>query len=197
MQNCLKQVLCFEANPGLAGDLRRLLQGTNSHVEAVGLSDADGILELKVPFVKGKELHGWASIDGDFGGRTWKGRGILGTRDITVPVKRLDSFDLAPVGFVKIDVEGHELNVLRGAVDLLQRDQPNLLVEIEQRHHEEPISTIFNWLQVNHGYRGWFLDGPQLRSISDFSVDIHQRDPDSREYRNNFYFTAGKGACEP
>ena len=35
-----------------------------------------------------------------------------------VPKKRLDDFDLPPVGFIKIDVEGHEESVLHGAEGL-------------------------------------------------------------------------------
>lgn len=43
---------------------------------------------------------------------------------------RLDSLPFpAPVRFVKIDAEGHELPVLRGMARLLDRDRPTLVVE--------------------------------------------------------------------
>lgn len=42
----------------------------------------------------------------------------------------VDAFDLAaPVRFVKIDVEGHELQALQGMRNLLARDHPVLVVE--------------------------------------------------------------------
>jgi hypothetical protein len=37
---------------------------------------------------------------------------------------------LGDVGFVKIDVEGHELDVLAGLSGLLAKCRPNLLIEI-------------------------------------------------------------------
>ena len=35
------------------------------------------------------------------------------------------------IGFIKIDVEGHEKNVVMGAINLIKKNKPNLLVEIE------------------------------------------------------------------
>jgi FkbM family methyltransferase len=41
-----------------------------------------------------------------------------------VPAVRLDAIVHQDVAFVKIDVEGRELNVLNGAVELLEHSQP-------------------------------------------------------------------------
>ena len=38
------------------------------------------------------------------------------------------------IGFIKIDVEGHEKNVIEGAINIIQKNKPNLLVEIEEKH---------------------------------------------------------------
>jgi len=52
------------------------------------------------------------------------------TRDLNkVPCVRLDSVVLTPAAFVKIDVEGMELDVLAGMQKILERDRPVLLVE--------------------------------------------------------------------
>jgi len=46
------------------------------------------------------------------------------------PVTTLDSFQLKNINFIKIDVEGREENVLRGAVDTIRRnDHPPILFE--------------------------------------------------------------------
>jgi hypothetical protein len=37
-----------------------------------------------------------------------------------------------PPGFIKIDVEGHELSVLKGAAQTLRRHRPSLMIEITQ-----------------------------------------------------------------
>lgn len=51
----------------------------------------------------------------------------------TVSTVRLDSYaaghDLGRVSLVKVDVEGHELAVLRGATSLLERHRPALILE--------------------------------------------------------------------
>jgi FkbM family methyltransferase len=50
----------------------------------------------------------------------------------TVACVPLDSM-IEPVDFVKIDVEGHEFEVLRGAAELLRRHRPILLVETDKQ----------------------------------------------------------------
>jgi FkbM family methyltransferase len=42
----------------------------------------------------------------------------------------VDSLQISRVDFIKIDVEGHELEVLRGSVETLKRFRPTLMVEI-------------------------------------------------------------------
>jgi hypothetical protein len=101
------------------------------------------------------------------------------------------------VSFIKIDVEGHELEVLLGSVDTLRRDRPILLIEIEQRHSPVPISETFDFL-ASLGYIGEFLDAhgrcqPQFY----FDVTEHQtRRLDAvgtPEYINTFVFRMPPG----
>ena len=51
-------------------------------------------------------------------------------RKIPIPVRTLDSFQLDNVGFIKIDVEGFEKEVLEGAVETLKRNNyPKIVFE--------------------------------------------------------------------
>lgn len=49
-----------------------------------------------------------------------------------------DTMDLKNIGFIKMDVEGHELNVLKGLRETLIREKPVLFIEI---HMTEPTSN--------------------------------------------------------
>jgi FkbM family methyltransferase len=51
-------------------------------------------------------------------------------RRIKIPMKMLDSFGLANIGFIKIDVEGFEKEVLEGALETLRtNDYPTIMFE--------------------------------------------------------------------
>ena len=51
---------------------------------------------------------------------------VLATEE--VEIKTLDSFDLDNIGFIKIDVEENELNVLKGSVETLKKSNyPKIL----------------------------------------------------------------------
>lgn len=45
-----------------------------------------------------------------------------------------DHLNLSNIGFIKIDVEGHELEALNGLTELIQRDRPLLFIEIHSSH---------------------------------------------------------------
>jgi hypothetical protein len=49
---------------------------------------------------------------------------------------------LGDVGFIKIDVEGHELDVLAGLSDLLIKYLPNLLIEVGDAQRGGSLSEV-------------------------------------------------------
>jgi FkbM family methyltransferase len=119
-----KRVVSFEPNGALLRDLRAS-NLNNVEIHELALSDRHGAAELFVPVCKGVPLDGWASLDRDH----------LERRDgeIRVPIvtRTLDSFGLPEVDFLKIDVEGHEVQVLIGARETLRRCRPVVLVEAQ------------------------------------------------------------------
>lgn len=54
--------------------------------------------------------------------------------DGNIPMHTLDSFHLANIDLVKIDAEGFELFILRGAEELLARQKPVVVVEQKPGH---------------------------------------------------------------
>ncbi|MFI1163213.1 FkbM family methyltransferase [Streptomyces sp. NPDC020801] len=105
-----------------------------------------------------------------------RGVSSLVRRDIharALPVERvaLDDLGLREVGFVKVDVDGSELAVLRGATGLLARDRPALFVELETRI--QPVGPVVRYLELL-GYAGWVLPGADWLPLASFPLAEHQ-----------------------
>jgi FkbM family methyltransferase len=199
-----RSVVAYEPLPELAQFLRRC-QFRNTTVVPRALSDASGSAELFVPVFEGRPALGLTRLERGFDAE-YTARPA--TNSLRVDVARLDDEGLTNVGFIKIDVEGHELSVLRGAARLLGNERPNLLVEAEQRHIAFPIVDLFQYLH-GHGYEGFFLFERRLLPLSAFDVEVHQRHmdeslrnrtfrkADKERYGNNFVFTPeGSKAAE-
>ena len=57
--------------------------------------------------------------------------------EIEAELKPLDDFALGGVDFIKIDVEGHEVEVLLGAAATIERCRPMVLIELKKEHVAE------------------------------------------------------------
>ena len=85
------------------------------------------------------------------------GNGVLTDkqRSYTVQVASLDNifeeFTLKPPTIMKIDVEGAEYNVLRGAVKVIKRFQPMILTEIHDIHSALEVSALL--MNMNYDLR--------------------------------------------
>ncbi len=64
-----------------------------------------------------------------------------------IQVHTLDEVITGPVHFVKIDVEGMEMEILKGARETLSHDRPLVMIEVQDQHAEE-----FNALLRELGY---------------------------------------------
>ncbi len=135
--------------------LRKILPG-NADVIHAAASDKSGTGEL---WTVG---HG----TGTEGMSSMRRREIHG-RSLPVALIRLDDLDASDVRFIKIDVEGHELNVLRGAEETVRRDRPTLLIEVEERI--QPVEPLIGLL-TGWGYAGWVLFRGTWRSLHDFDL---------------------------
>ena len=67
----------------------------------------------------------------------------VGSGTLKVPIRTIDSFLYSPVNFIKIDTEGYEFEILRGAQVTLQRESPIVFVEI---HLTELIDPIIEYM---------------------------------------------------
>jgi len=105
-------VHAFEPSAQMADLLRKTSAG-NVTVHEMALSDHRGEAQLLIPRSGNRLSHGLASLE-----RHAEKLGDSVLRQ-SVPTAPLDAVIGEDVAFIKIDVEGHELSVLNGAVNRL------------------------------------------------------------------------------
>ena len=157
-----EHVVTIEPVPHLAAFLRRVTADNVDLIETA-LSDRPGVTELFVP----------TGGSGSEGRSTVEPRVASGERSkVEVKLTPLDDLDLKDVAFIKIDVEGHELPVLRGAKRTLTEYRPVVLIEIEQRGDVAVRDVVDHLIEQN--YQGWFRHDRRWNPIELFDVEVHQ-----------------------
>jgi FkbM family methyltransferase len=182
------RVIAFEPQPQLAqllGRLTRSLRLDNVKVEAKAVFSEAGQADLFVP----KDFSPGASL-------VSKDAGANGFDTISVPMVRLDDYfaDGEQITFMKVDVEGAELQVFNGAERILREQSPLLIFECENRHLSGArVEDVFAYLNAL-GYAGHFVAGNRLVPVSMFDAAVHQKQDGDRfwkakDYFNNFVFS--------
>ncbi len=123
-----ESVVCFEPNPNFRKCFAKNITEKNVVLWPYGLSDNEH--KAKQDF-NSTQLQ---NEDGDIHCRT------------------LDSFRLTNVDYVKIDVDGFEIPVLKGAVWTLQKNSPVINIEMKRRKRPEIVAQAQFILQ-RWGYR--------------------------------------------
>ncbi len=102
-------------------------------------------------------------------------------------------FKSKKVDFIKIDVEGYELDVLKGLSYQFSNFKPLLLIEIEKRHNKNFLK-VFNFLK-NLNYKIFYLRNEnELKEIpiNDINKFLENKQKieflNSEKYVNNFFF---------
>lgn len=184
------QVVAFEPQPLLVDYLEKACDVSglrNVRIVGMGVSDRQTTLTLAVP-------GGDATSPGASFEDAVKQREKFQAYEVqTVTLDQYFQDCHSHIGAVKIDVEGHELAVIRGARELLLSHRPVVVCESEQRHMSKGcVNDLFD-LMIELRYEGYFVDDGQLKPISEFVPSIHQSEIGERfwdqpHYCNNFIF---------
>jgi len=113
------------------------LSWSNVRLHNVACSDKDGVAMLACP-------------DKRIGTETLHGKDGRPVRTVTI-----DGFISGKVDIIKIDVEGHEVEVLKGAERTIDRWHPNLIVELVDKNQAlsgRRVEDVVNVI-ARHGYR--------------------------------------------
>lgn len=181
------RVVAFEPQPELARALANVCQSiglSNVNVIAKGVYSRSGNRDLFVP-----EGH---QPGASFTQMAKEAKSFM---TFNVPVVTLDEyFDASDrIALLKVDVEGAEFEVLKGAERILRQHAPLLVFECENRHLAfGNMERLFSYLK-GLGYEGSFVCRGWLLPISEFAAAIHQRQDGerfwkSKDYCNNFIF---------
>jgi len=191
-------IFAFEPHPALNKRLSKLFPGI--HLSQDALSDSEGNTQFKIPYFNNREIHT---------------RGTLKTEHVEVDetnsvlidvhISTLDKFaevnKIEKISLVKIDVEGAEFDVIKGAGEMIKKFHPVFIIEIEQRHHQSPIMDFIVSLEETGQYTCCYFDTMDQelktdikdKNIEDIqSLDNHGK---NRLFINNFIFIPQKEAA--
>lgn len=105
--------------------------GDNYTLNPVALGAEEG--SIKIHTTKGSSGDSWVDGEGD------------------IPMKTLDSFNLAP-SFIKIDTEGYEYNILLGGEQTVKKYKPIIIVEQKPKkgsnfglNDTEAVELLLSW----------------------------------------------------
>lgn len=156
----------------------------NINIYNVALSNNNSVSDFYIPYlISTNQLNYGLSSLIDPGGKR---------EVIKIELKNLDSYNFKKVDFIKIDVEGSEYSVLKGAFNTITNNKPTILIEIEQRHLiNTSIAEIIDYI-LSFGYDGFFIENEQIIEIKNFNYELHQKpylnNIYSKLYINNFWF---------
>lgn len=187
------RILAFEPLPPafarLGAALREAFGAIPAHVvlHAAALGDHAGEITLAMPVLDGVAQEQWASTAKDYAAHL---SARVGVERFAVPLMRLDDLALGDLTGVKIDAEGAEYEVLRGARETLLRCRPVLTLEVEERHRQGSTWAVPAFLDAL-GYDVFFaLDGA-FHPVAEFDRAAMQRaspDPSVFEASDPYIF---------
>ena len=171
-----KKVYAFEPNPKSFNILKKNVS-KNVRVFPFAVSDKSSYEFLRIP--KGRKGYS------NQGGSLRNVKLDKNYKKIKVCSKKIDDLNLKNIGFIKIDAEGYEQKVLKGARKLIKNSKPTLLIEIEERYISESIEKSLKKI-INLGYYGFALIGQTLTPLKFFDGDKNHR----IDYGPNFHANA-------
>jgi len=179
MRKHSRSVRAFEPNPALARRLESLFPDVT--VRHAAVTNTPGELRLRVPIVDGRAQHELASVEAGFDDDE--------VEEYCVPAVRLDDEATTEVGFIKVDAERHEIPVLQGAMQTINKYRPVIMTEATPLLYPCPLPEMFRFV-TEVGYEGWFRFEGAYHPFSHFNREVHtnRKDWGVRFIENNVIF---------
>ena len=160
-----KTVHAFEFNPIIFSFLNRNIYKIIKNIKLYnfGLSNKDEKTILRIPIRNKLAKEENYEEFYEMGRATIHNKNEFNEfRTFEVNVKKLDNLQFEnPISFIKIDVEGHEIEVIEGAIKTINKNKPILLVEIEKRHSKKKVSDSIKFIN-DLGYKSYYFNEKEL-----------------------------------
>tara|TARA_B100000282_G_C31713471_1_gene482321 strand:- start:11 stop:766 length:756 start_codon:yes stop_codon:yes gene_type:complete len=172
MSKYSEKVHSFEPNPIIFKYINKNLKKfiKNIHLYNFALSNQNKTINLKIPIRNSnsnKEIFeeyyemGKATIHNENNFENYE--------NFEIQTKKIDELNFDnKISFIKIDVEGHELEVIEGAKNTIKRDKPILLVEIEKQYTKKEVAESINFIN-SLGYKSYFFNKKDLKSTTELN----------------------------
>lgn len=167
MARWFRKVEAFEPNSEVSMDLAAY-NPSRVRLHSVALSSSAGQAKFHVPISSdGIALVGWGTLQPELLGSSLQFSESPKFMELPVMTRTLDSYAFDDVAFIKIDVEGHEEDVLRGGRQTIMRCRPVVLLEV--RLVSRPaVQHFFS----NLDYQMFFLRANALNELKESAVDF-------------------------
>lgn len=184
-----KNIYAFEPNTSRFKVLKKSFRHSNTF--NIALSSENGLSEFKVPIINNKAQTARGTLRTAFKEKDEQGAIIF-----TVHVQTIDSFvkeqAIETLALIKVDTEGTEMDIIKGAENTIKEQRPILILELEKRHLGGSINPAIQKIN-KFGYHCYFYDSDSM-SIKQVTGDAdtiqldkyHKVNP--VRYVNNFIF---------
>ena len=164
-------VYCYEPSPSYPQTQKIAEQFNNVTTYNFAVSDFKGTAEF---FIDDRRLSQNGFLNPGWG------------KPVQVKTIKLDDQGHENIGFIKIDTEGTELDVLHGAEELIKQDKPAFMIEIWDQHKKYPLNNIFEYME-ELGYKCywyWFKNKQIIecqtvsKAVADAQLEDYPHDAD-------------------
>lgn len=165
-----RKVIAFEPIKDLNIALSNIFHRDSIDVMPLALSGTAGEVTMRTPLYKsGNPCYGRSTIEDE---NNLEFHEIKGWDEFTIKTVRLDDLQLDNVGFIKIDVEGHEQAVLQGAQKTIDKNKPAMLIEANNNHLPHAVEKLFDWA-IQNDYTIFFMGNGNIYPSTDYNIAHH------------------------
>ena len=170
MSKYSKKVHSFEPNPLIFKYINKNLKKISNNIDLYNfaLSNENKVSNLRIP-IRNKKIDKENYEEHYLMGRATvhELNNFQDYEKFEITLKKIDDFNFDnEISFMKIDVEGHEMEVIEGGKLFIKKNKPVLLVEIEERHSKKNIHHSIDYIN-GLGYNSYFYDENNLKKTSE------------------------------